>query len=80
MYSRSRSICVGVVIVFLVMGIILFGVYRKGWNDCSLENRVAENQVVIEMVGKKEKISLEIAKKTVSEKRKGLARYVVKGD
>ena len=78
MYSRIRSICIGVVIVFLVMGIILFSVYRKGWNDCSLENRVAENQVVIEMVGKKEEISAEIAKKPVPEKRKALGRYVVK--
>lgn len=78
MYSRIRSICIGVVIVFLVMGIILFSVYRKGWNDCGLENRVAENQVIIEMVGKKEEISAEIAKKPVPEKRKALGRYVVK--
>jgi hypothetical protein len=79
-YSRIRSICIGVVILFLALGVLLVGAYRKGWNDCSLENRVAENETVIEMVGEKEKISSEIAKKTVSEKRKGLARYVIKGD
>lgn len=80
MYSRIRSICIGIVILFLVMVAVLVGVYRKGWNDCDMEKRLAENKVVIEMAGEKEKISSEIAKKTVSEKRKGLARYVVKGD
>ena len=80
MYSRIRSICIGVVILFLALGVLLVGAYRKGWNDCGLENRVAENQVVIEMVGKKEEISAEIAKKPVPEKRKALGRYVIKGD
>lgn len=80
MYSRIRSICIGVVILFLALGVLLVGAYRKGWDDAHLEIRVAENETVIEMVGEKEKISSEIAKKTVSEKRKGLARYVIKGD
>lgn len=80
MYSRIRSICIGVIVLFLVVGVLLVGAYRKGWNDCSLENRLAENEAVIEMVGEKEKISSEIAKKSVSEKRKDLARYVIKGD
>ena len=80
MYSRNRIFCIGIVVLFLALGVLLVGAYRKGWNDCDMEKRLAENKVVIEMVGEKEKISSEIAKKTVSEKRKGLARYVVKGD
>lgn len=80
MYSRIRSICIGIVILCVIVFILLVGAYRKGWNDAYLEIRVAENETVIEMVGEKEKISMEIAKKTVSEKRKGLARYVIKGD
>lgn len=78
MYSRIRSIFIGVVVLFLALAVLLVGAYRKGWNDCGLENRVAENQVIIEMVGKKEEISAEIAKKPVPEKRKALGRYVVK--
>lgn len=80
MYSRIRIFCICIVILFLVVGILLVGAYRKGWNDAVVENRLAENEAVIEMVGEKEKISTEIAKKSVSEKRKDLARYVIKGD
>lgn len=78
MYSRNRIFCIGIVILFLALGVLLVGAYRKGWNDCDMEKRLAENQVIIEMVGKKEEISAEIAKKPVPEKRKALGRYVVK--
>ena len=78
MYSRIRSICIIVVVVFLALSVLLVGAYRKGWDDAVVEIRVAENETVIEMVGKKEEISAEIAKKPVPEKRKALGRYVVK--
>lgn len=80
MYSRSRGICICIGILCVIVFVLLVGAYRKGWNDAVVENRLAESETVIEMVGEKEKISMEIAKKTVSEKRKGLARYVIKGD
>ena len=80
MYSRSRIVCIGIGILCVIVFGLLVGAYRKGWNDCDMEKILAENKVVIEMVGKKEKISSEIAKKTVPEKRKALGRYVIKGD
>ena len=80
MCSRSRIVCIGIGILCVIVFGLLVGAYRKGWNDCDMEKSLAENKVVIEMVGEKEKISSEIAKKTVSEKRKALGRYVIKGD
>jgi len=79
-YSRNRVFCIGIGILCVIVFGLLVGAYRKGWNDAVVENRLAESETVIEMVGEKEKISMEIAKKTVPEKRKGLARYVIKGD
>ena len=80
MYSRIRGIFIGIGILCVIVFGLLVGAYRKGWNDAVMENRLAESETVIEMVGEKEKISMEIDKKTVPEKRKGLARYVIKDD
>lgn len=80
MYSRNRIFCICIGILCVIVFGLLVGAYRKGWNDAVVENRLAESETVIEMVSEKEKISMEIAKKTVPEKRKGLARYVIKGD
>ena len=80
MCSRIRIICIGIGILCVIVFGLLVGAYRKGWNDCDMEKSLAENKVVIEMVGKKEEISAEIAKKPVPEKRKALGRYVIKGD
>lgn len=80
MCSRIRIVCISIGILCVIVFGLLVGAYRKGWNDCDMEKSLAENKVVIEMVGKKEEISAEIAKKPVPEKRKALGRYVIKGD
>lgn len=78
MLGRIYRTIIGFGIICGALCALLVGIYHKGWNDATVKMRLAENTQIISMVGKKEKIDAEIAKKTVADKRKALSRYVIK--
>lgn len=78
-YNKIMRIIVIGGVLLLGVGFSLVSIYRRGWDDATVQMRLAESTQIVDMVGTKEKINAEIVKKTVTERRKALSRYVVKG-
>lgn len=67
-------------LVFIIVGVLLGLAYYKGWNDANLRCNLANSREVITVAVEKEKISAKVAGQSVAERRKGLGKYVVKGN